>query len=242
MEIIPAIDLLGGGCVRLQQGDYNAVSRYDSSPPREVAQRFLDAGAKRLHVVDLDAAKSGQPTNTAAIAEILAVTRRYDVPVQIGGGLRSRGSVQKILDAGAAYAILGTAAVKDAALRAELVAAHPGQIIVGVDVKDGKVAVSGWTEDSGVSERAFLAELHAAPPAAVIYTDISRDGMQTGNNAAATTAAAAAAPCPLIASGGIGSLAHLEALLASGGIAGVVVGQALYTGKVELADALKLCA
>lgn len=242
MEIIPAIDLLGGACVRLRQGDYNAVSRYDTAPPASVARQFFDAGARRLHVVDLDAAKAGKPVNGEALASILAVAREYHAVVQTGGGLRNRDSVHNALAGGADYAILGTAAVKDADLRRELCSSHPGQIIVGMDVKDGKVAVSGWLEDSGVAEADFLASLHDTPPAAVIYTDISRDGMQSGNNAAATAAAAAAAPCPLIASGGIGSLAHIEALREAGGIAGVIIGQALYTGKVALPDAIALCA
>lgn len=240
MDIIPAIDILDGGCVRLRQGDYNAVSRYDSDPVL-VAQRFLDAGAQRLHVVDLDAAKAGQRVNSDAIAAILQLAAGYGAAVEVGGGLRSREAVEEVLAAGAAYAVLGTAAVKDPDLRGALIADHPGQIIVGLDVRGGNVAVAGWHEDSRLSEAAFLSELHGAPPAAIIYTDISRDGMLTGCNVAATAAAAAAAPCPLIASGGIGRLADIEALQEAGNIAGVVVGQALYTGSIALGEALALC-
>lgn len=227
--------------MRLRQGDYAAVSRYDTDPAA-VARRFFSAGARRLHVVDLDAAKAGHPVNTAAVTAILAVAREYEAAVQVGGGLRDHAALNTLLDAGASYAILGTAAVKNAAFRREAIAAHPQRIIIGVDAKDGKVAVSGWQEEGGVADTAFLAELHDAPPAAVIYTDIARDGMLNGNNTAATAAAAAAAPCPLIASGGIGGLAHVEALKAAGGIAGVVIGKALYTGDLALDDALKLCA
>ncbi|MCH9758169.1 MAG: 1-(5-phosphoribosyl)-5-((5-phosphoribosylamino)methylideneamino)imidazole-4-carboxamide isomerase [Proteobacteria bacterium] len=239
MDIIPAIDLLNGCCVRLRQGDYNAVSSYDDDPAA-VARRFFVAGTRRLHVVDLDAARSGQPVNHAAIREILAVADEYQATVEVGGGLRTAQAVADILAAGAAYAIIGTAAVKDAALRRTLIADYPGQIIVGVDVKAGYVAVAGWCEDGRIGEADFLAELHDTPPAAIIYTDISRDGMLTGNNVAATTAAAAAAPCPLIASGGIGKLDDVRALITAGNIAGVVIGQAIYTGNLDLSEALQL--
>lgn len=241
MHIIPAIDLLGGRCVRLRQGDYNAVSVYDDNPAA-VARRFFDAGARRLHVVDLDAAKAGQPVNSAAIQSILAIARDYQAEVEVGGGLRTMAAVEAILAAGAAYAIIGTAAVKDPDFRDAAIKAYPQQIIIGVDVKDGMVAVSGWREDSAIKEADFLAALHDRPPAAIIYTDIRRDGMLNGSNVAATTAAAAAAPCPLIASGGIGTLADVQALRQCGNIAGVIVGQALYTGGVDLGDALALCA
>ena len=240
MEIIPAIDILNGTCVRLRQGDYNAVSVYDDDPAA-VAERFLRAGARRLHIVDLDAAKAGKPVNTGIIRAVLDTAAGYQATVQVGGGIRSREAVEDVLSAGAGFVILGTIAVMDAPLRNALIRDYPGRIIIGADVKDGTIAIAGWHEDSHIQEADFFADLGEVPPAAVIYTDISRDGMLSGNNISATRAAAAACPCPLIASGGIGGIQDVRQLKQAD-IAGVIIGRALYTGNIELNEALALCA
>lgn len=237
MQLIPAIDLLAGVCVRLTGGDYNAVQVYDKDPAA-VARRFFTAGATRLHVVDLDAAKAGVPVNIVSIEKILSVAAECGGEVEIGGGLRTAAAVRDILAVGAHYAIVGTAAVHDAEFRCCISRAHPGQIIVAVDVRAGSVAVSGWCKDSGIREEAFIAGLRDTPPAALIYTDISRDGKLTGVNAAATAAVAAQAPCPVIASGGVRDLDDLRALATYPNISGVVIGRAIYNGTLSLSEAL----
>ena len=239
MWIIPAIDILGGKCVRLRGGDYNAVSVYEDEPAA-AAERFLRGGARRLHVVDLDAAKVGAPVNTAAVAAVLAVAAANGAEVEVGGGLRDRAAVAAVLEAGASYAILGTAAVRAVALRDSLIADYPGRIIVGADARDNTLAVNGWLEDSRERMDDFLAGLRQQPPAALIHTDICRDGMLVGVNVAAVSAIADAAPCPVIASGGVGGMADLHALAAAGNVAGVIIGQALYTGAIQLEEALAL--
>lgn len=240
MLIIPAVDILDGSCVRLRGGDYDAVIRHDDNPA-DAAKRFFDAGARRLHVVDLDAAKTGEPTNIAAVQDILADAAAYDAQVQIGGGLRTFAAVETILDAGAAFAVLGTAAVRDETLCAALINAYPGKILVGMDSRDGRVAVAGWCEDGGVDENALLSRLAAAPPAAIIRTDIRRDGMLRGIDAGEAADIAARAPCPLIVSGGVASVADIRALAQvddGENILGVIVGQALYGGALSFADAV----
>jgi phosphoribosylformimino-5-aminoimidazole carboxamide ribotide isomerase len=235
MIVIPAIDLLGGCAVRLTQGRREAATVYDRAP-WAVAARFAAAGATRLHVVDLDGAFAGRPENTAAIERILAAAP--GLAVQVGGGVRDRATVDRLLGLGAGAVVLGTAAVRDPALLGAACAAHPGRIIVAVDARDGVVALSGWTEGTGLTAAAVGAAARAAGAAAVLYTDIARDGMRTGPNVAATAALAAAlAPLPVIASGGVGTLADLAALRAAGTFA-VIVGRALYEGAFTLTEAL----
>ena len=241
MLVIPAIDILNGVCVRLRGGDYGEVSRYDDNPAA-VAERFLAAGARRLHIVDLDAAKCGRPSNSSVIRDILSVVSRYGAEAEVGGGLRNEAAVESVFAAGAKYAILGTAAVQNADLRRRLIDCYPGQIIIGVDTRAGKVAVAGWCEDGGISGEDFFNELRDTPPAAVIYTDISKDGMLSGVDASAVSAMATCAPCPLIASGGVRDIDDIRALQAAGNIAGVVVGKALYDNSLPLSEALALSA
>jgi phosphoribosylformimino-5-aminoimidazole carboxamide ribotide isomerase len=240
-EVIPAIDLLEGRCVRLAQGDYERATVY-SDDPAEVARAFAAAGCKRLHVVDLDGAREGTPRNGAAIEAVVKATT--PLPVQLGGGLRTLEAVTRVLDAGVERAILGTAALRDPELVREAAARHPGQIAVGLDARSGRVAVSGWleTSDARVADVARLFE--DAGVAALIYTDIARDGMLTGPDIEGSAALADTLSIPVIASGGVGSLDDVRRAAAcrERGIAGVIVGRALYTGDVSLDRALEIAA
>ncbi len=240
-EVIPAIDLLGGRCVRLSQGDYERATVY-SDDPAEVAAAFAAAGIARLHVVDLDGARDGAPRNGDAVRAIVAAAG--SLPVQLGGGLRDLDAVARVLDLGVERAILGTAALRDPELVRAAAARHPGRVAVGVDARGGRVAVSGWleTSDARVDEVAALFE--DAGVAALIYTDIARDGMLTGPDLDGTAALADAVTIPVIASGGVGSLDDVRGAAAhyTRGVAGVIVGRALYTGDVALADALEVAA
>jgi phosphoribosylformimino-5-aminoimidazole carboxamide ribotide isomerase len=233
--VIPAIDLLGGCAVRLTQGRREDATVYDRAP-WEVAARFAAQGATRLHVVDLDGAFAGRPENTAAVARILAAAP--GLAVQVGGGVRDRATIDRLLGEGARFVVLGTAAVRDAALLGAACAAHPGRIIVALDARDGKVALAGWTEGTALAAAAVGRAARAAGAAAVLCTDIARDGMRTGPNVAATAALAAAlAPLPVIASGGVGALADLVALR-DAGVEAAIVGRALYEGAFTVAEAI----
>jgi len=242
-EVIPAIDLLGGRCVRLAQGDYDRATVYGDDPGATAA-RFCAAGARRLHVVDLDGARSGRAVNRDALAAILGAARAAGVPVQLGGGLRTLAAVEAALAAGVERAILGTAALRDPPLVREAAARFPGRIAVGLDARDGRVAVSGWLETSETSAIDAARLFADAGVAALVYTDIARDGMGSGPDLDGAAALAAAVPIPVIASGGVGSLAHVRAAAerAKDGVAGVIVGRALYTGAVDLAAALEVAA
>jgi phosphoribosylformimino-5-aminoimidazole carboxamide ribotide isomerase len=240
-EVIPAIDLLAGRCVRLAQGDYDRATVY-SEDPAEVASAFAAAGCTRLHVVDLDGARDGEPRNSDVVAAIVAAAPA--LPVQLGGGLRSLDAVARALDAGVERAILGTAALRDPALVRKAALLYPDHIAVGLDARAGRVAVSGWleTSDARVEEVAVLFE--DAGVAALIYTDIARDGMLTGPDLDGTAALAAALSIPVIASGGVGSLDDVRRAAAyrERGVAGLIVGRALYTGDVALDRALEIAA
>jgi phosphoribosylformimino-5-aminoimidazole carboxamide ribotide isomerase len=235
-ELIPAIDLLGGKCVRLTQGRYDAATEYDADPAG-VAARFAAHGIRRLHVVDLDGAKRGEPVNTGAVRGILAAAQ--GVPVQLGGGIRTLASVETWLGLGIERAILGTAALRDPALVREAARRFPGRIGVGIDARAGRVAVAGWLETSETDALTLASRFEDAGVAALIYTDIARDGTGAGPNLAETLALARAVAIPVIASGGVGSLADVRAARASG-VAGLIVGRALYTGAVDLAGALEV--
>ena len=236
MEILPAIDLLDGRCVRLYQGDYQQSQIYHENPV-EVARQWADQGATRLHLVDLDGAKVGQPVNLAAIE---AIIRAVDIPVQVGGGLRDRASVIKLLEIGVGRVILGTIAVEQPELVANLCKEFPQQIVVGIDARNGKVATRGWLETSTVEATDLAQQMEKLGAAAIIYTDIHRDGTLVGPNLDALREIAAPLDIPVIASGGVSALRDLLSLLSLEplGVNGVIVGKALYTGDVDLKEAI----
>jgi phosphoribosylformimino-5-aminoimidazole carboxamide ribotide isomerase len=237
MEIIPAIDLLGGQCVRLYQGDYGRSQVFDENPVA-VAQQWVEQGATRLHLVDLDGAKAGHPVNQNVIAAIAAA---IDVPVQVGGGLRDRQSVAELLGMGVQRVILGTVAVEQPNLVASLCQEFSGQIVVGIDARNGKVATRGWLENSEVEAIALAQQMADLGVSTIIYTDIHRDGTLQGPNQTALRELAEAISIPVIASGGVSSVRDLLSLLAleSLGVVGAIVGRALYTGEVSLKEAIR---
>jgi phosphoribosylformimino-5-aminoimidazole carboxamide ribotide isomerase len=236
MEVIPAIDLLEGRCVRLYQGDYQQSQVFNENP-LEVARDWQKQGATRVHVVDLDGAKQGKLVNLEVIS---AIVKAVSIPVQVGGGLRDRLSLKKLFALGVERAIVGTVAVENPALLAELCQEFPQKIAVGIDARKGKVAIKGWSETS-VVEATQLAQQIPSQAAAIIYTDIHRDGTLVGPNKEALRELANAVTIPIIASGGISSLTDLLSLLSLEplGVKGVIVGKALYTGKVNLTEAIQ---
>ena len=238
MEIIPAIDIRGGRCVRLVQGDYDRETVF-ADDPAEAARRWRDAGAGRLHVVDLDGAREGRPVNAASVERIVAAV---DVPVQLGGGLRELAALRRYLEAGVERAVLGTAAVKDQALLADSLARFPGRIIVGVDAREGIVVTEGWRDTSGITASDLVPQLAGMGVPRVIYTDTLRDGTLTEPNFTALEALLAdsqvrASGLNVIYSGGVSTIDHLRRL-AETGVEGAIVGRALYTGDIDLAEAL----
>lgn len=237
MEVIPAIDLLNGQCVRLYQGDY-AQSQVFNENPVEVARQWASQGATRLHLVDLDGAKAGHPVNQEAIA---AIVRAVEVPVEVGGGLRDRNSVAELLELGVRWVILGTVAVEQPQLVEQLCAEFPNQIMVGIDARNGRVATRGWLETSTVEAIALAQQMGERGVAAIIYTDIHRDGTLQGPNLEALRELAEAIAVPIIASGGVSSTSDLMRLLALEplGVTGAIVGRALYTGEVSLKEAIR---
>jgi phosphoribosylformimino-5-aminoimidazole carboxamide ribotide isomerase len=237
MEVIPAIDVLGGQCVRLYQGDYGQVQTFDQDPVA-VARRWEAEGATRLHVVDLDGAKAGHPVNLQAIASIV---QAVGIPVQVGGGLRDRASVASLLNIGVQRVILGTVAVEQPDLISQLGQEFPEQIVVGIDARNGRVATRGWLETSEVLATELAQRIAASGAAAIIYTDIHRDGTLQGPNLEALRELATAVEIPVIASGGVSSVTDLFSLLALEplGVTGAIVGKALYTGEVVLKEALR---
>lgn len=237
MEVIPAIDLLAGKCVRLYQGDYSRSQVFNENPV-EVARQWAEQGATRLHVVDLDGAKQGKPVNLAAIE---AIVKAIAIPVQVGGGLRERDSVAQLLDLGVQRAILGTVAVEQPELVSELTQEFPQQIVVGIDARNGMVATRGWLETSEVRATELAQRMAQQGAAAIIYTDIHRDGTLCGPNLEALQELAGAIAIPVIASGGVSSLTDLLSLLSleSLGVTGAIVGRAIYTGDVDLQEAVQ---
>lgn len=239
MLVIPAIDLKDGQCVRLRQGRMEDDTVY-SSDPVTMAGKWVDAGAKRLHLVDLNGAFAGKPENGGIIRQISNAFP--NVPIQVGGGIREKDTVQAYLDAGVSYAIIGTKAVQSPEFIAELCTAFPGHIIVGLDAKQGKVATHGWANVTAhnVIDMATLFEQDGVE--AIIYTDINRDGMQTGVNIESTVALAEAINIPVIASGGITNLDDIRSLCAveSAGIVGAITGRAIYEGSLDFSAAQKL--
>lgn len=234
MILYPAIDLKDGQCVRLVRGDMAQATVFNAEPADQ-ARRFAEAGARWLHVVDLNGAFEGRPVNAGAVEAILAAV---DLPVQLGGGIRSLQTVEMWLAAGVSRVVLGTVAVKNPALVRDACRRWPGKVALGIDARGGRVAVEGWAEVSDLDARELALRFEDAGAAAIVYTDIDRDGVLQGPNVAATAALAEAVSTPVIASGGVSSLADLEALAAAPGIAGAIVGRALYDGRVDLARAL----
>jgi len=235
MILLPAIDLKEGQCVRLLRGDMGTATVFGDDPA-EQATAFAAAGCEWLHLVDLDGAFAGQPVNAAAVEAILAAV---DVPCQLGGGIRDMGTIEAWLDRGLARVILGTAAVENPALVREAAEAFPGRVAVGLDARDGRVATHGWAEATDIIATDLARRFEDAGVAAIVYTDIERDGAMQGPNVAATAALARAVSIPVIASGGVSSIADLEALRDCGApVAGAISGRALYDGAIELRAAL----
>ena len=237
MEVIPAIDLLGGNCVRLYQGDYDQSEVFGKDPVA-MAKQWEEQGATRLHLVDLDGAKDGEPVNLPVIAKIVEA---LNIPVQVGGGLRDRSRVSQLLGLGVRSAILGTVAVENPDLVGELCNEFPGQIIVGIDARNGKVATKGWLETSEVEAVELAERMAKLGAAAIIYTDIYRDGTMEGPNLDALRELAQKITIPVIASGGVSSVTDLLSLLSleSIGVTGAIVGRAIYTGEVVLKEAMR---
>ena len=242
MQIIPAIDLKDGHCVRLQQGRMDSATVFSDDPGKAAAQ-WAAQGAKRIHVVDLNGAVAGKPRNEAAVKAIIAAVDS-DVPVQLGGGIRDLETIERYLDDGVSFIIIGTAAVKNPGFLHEACDAFPGHIIVGLDARDGKVATDGWSKLTGHDVVDLAKRFQDYGVEAVIYTDIGRDGMMTGINIDATVRLAQALTVPVIASGGLNNLDDLRRLCAveSEGITGCITGRAIYEGKLDFAEALKVAA
>jgi len=234
MEVIPAIDILEGKCVRLYRGDYDRSVIFNDNPV-DVAKKWAELGATRMHVVDLDGAKEGKTTNYRAIE---AIVKSISIPVQVGGGLRDRQSISQLLDLGVARTIVGTIAVERPELVKEILAEFPGKIAIAIDARDGKVATRGWLETSPIAAVELAQNFPRA--AAIIYTDIHRDGTLSGVNEEVLREMAEAVEIPVIASGGVSGLTDLLSLLALEpiGVTGVIIGKALYTGDVDLSEAI----
>jgi len=229
--VIPAIDLRGGRCVRLHQGRSDRETVF-SDDPVAVALQWKELGAERLHVVDLDGAFAGEPRQTALVAKIVATMA--PIPVEVGGGLRDLRAVEAALETGARWAVVGTRAALDRAFLDEVCRRHAGRIIVAVDAKGQQVAVKGWTEVVEDTVVEIGARARAAGAAALLYTDVSRDGTEAGPNVEDTAALAGEVALPVLASGGVGRLEDLARLAAIDGVVGAVVGRALYTGAIDL--------
>lgn len=237
MILYPAIDLKDGQCVRLLRGDMAQATVFGADPAAQ-ARAFAQAGCRWLHLVDLNGAFEGAPVNGAAVEAILAAVT---VPVQLGGGIRDRAKLERWLERGVSRVILGTAAVRDPGFVRAAAAAWPGRVAVGIDARAGMVAVEGWAETTDMTATDLARRFEDAGVAAIVYTDIERDGAMQGPNVAATAALAHAVAIPVIASGGVSSLADLQALKDSGApLDGAISGRALYEGKLDLAEAVAL--
>lgn len=238
MIVIPAIDLKEGKCVRLEQGEMHRDTVF-SDNPAEQALKWQQAGAELLHLVDLDGAFAGQPKNKAAIESIL---KAITIPAQLGGGIRDIPTIEAYLALGLSRVIIGTAAQRNPQLVIDACRQFPGQIVVGIDAKNGMVAVQGWAEVTGITAVDLARKFEDCGVSAIIYTDISRDGMMAGPNIEATKALAEAISIPVIASGGVSSLKDIEHLMAieTSGVSGAITGKAIYTGAIDLSEAIAL--
>ena len=238
MLIIPAIDLKDGRCVRLKQGDMNTATVF-SDDPVAMAKHWAAQGARRLHIVDLNGAVAGRPKNEKVIREMIAAVGAQ-VPIQVGGGIRDLDTIESYLDAGVTYIVIGTAAVKNPGFLSDACYAFPGHIIAGLDAKDGKVAVEGWSKLTGHDVVDLAKKYEEYGIEALVYTDIGRDGMMSGVNIDATLRLAQATKTPIIASGGLNSVEDIQAVcarLVPEGVIGAIAGRALYEGKLELKSA-----
>lgn len=235
MHIYPAIDLLNGRCVRLQQGDYSRETVF-SDDPAQVARKWAELGADRIHVVDLDGAKAGKPVNGAVVRKIVEAA---GVPVQLGGGIRSDADLAAVFEWGVRWAVLGTRALQAPDWVRATATRYPERIVLGVDAKNGLVATEGWLQVSKVAAVDLARQVSDAPLAAVVYTDIAKDGMMSGPNFEALVEMRDAMPLPVIASGGVCTLEHVRRLIEER-IPGCIIGRALYEGTIDLAAALSL--
>lgn len=239
MLVIPAIDLKDGQCVRLKQGRMDDATSYGDDPVA-MAARWVEAGARRLHLVDLNGAFEGKPVNGDAVT---AIARAYpDLPIQIGGGIRSAETIEHYLSAGVSYVIIGTKAVKEPSFVGEMCRAFPGHVIVGLDAKDGYVATDGWAEVSTIKATELAKRFANDGVSSIVYTDIARDGMMQGVNVEATAQLAREGGLPVIASGGVTNLDDIKALcaVADSGILGAITGRAIYEGSLNVAEAQQL--
>lgn len=234
MEVWPAIDLRGGQCVRLQQGDYRRETVFGDDPV-EVAQRWVSLGAKRLHLVDLDGARDGRPANLPSVA---AIVSSAGVPCQLGGGIRNEQTITELLELGVQRVIIGTLAMEEPDWFRQMCRTYPQRLVLGIDARDGRVATRGWLQTSSVSAVELARMFASEPLAAIVYTDISRDGMLSGPNVAAISEMCAAVSLPVIASGGVSSREDIFQLAAIPA-AGCIIGRALYEGRLSLAEAME---
>jgi len=237
--LIPAIDIKNGECVRLRQGDMSDVTVFDKDPAA-VAARWIEAGADRIHVVDLDGAKAGHPVNTRQIREVIAACE--GVPVQVGGGLRDEEAIETCLEMGAEFVIIGTRAITEPHFVSDVGVEFAGHVIVGLDARDGKLAIDGWSKMSNHDVADLAQQFERDGVVAIIHTDIARDGMMQGLNIEPTRALAREITIPVIASGGVTSLEDIQALrnAEEDGVAGAVIGRALYEGSIDFGEAVKL--
>jgi phosphoribosylformimino-5-aminoimidazole carboxamide ribotide isomerase len=235
MRILPAIDLRGGRCVRLRQGDYARETVFGDDPVA-MARRWVSEGGQTLHLVDLDGAKAGKPVNVDVIRDIV---RAVDVPCQVGGGLRTEQDIVTMLELGVARVVLGTRALQDPAWVRQMAQTYPNRIVLGLDARDGKLATHGWLETSEMSLLDMAREVSNWPLYAIVYTDIARDGMLNGPDLDGLSALAAATPLKVIASGGVTSLQNVRDLM-SRNIYGCIIGRALYEGQIELQSVMEI--
>ncbi len=238
MIIIPAVDLKEGKCVRLRQGRMDSSTVFNEDPAAQ-ARSWENSGASRIHVVDLDGSVGGAPINLKQIEQIVNAVR---VPVQVGGGIRNIETIRMYLDAGISTVILGTIAAREPDTVLEFLRQYPGRIAIGIDAKSGLVAVQGWTESANISAIQLAARLSAGAPAAFIYTDIDRDGMMRGPNIESTREFAMSTKIPVVLSGGVSSISDVELILPleKDGVMGIIIGRALYEGKIDLKEAVRL--
>ena len=236
MLILPAIDLRDGRCVRLRQGDYSRETVFDEDPVA-VARRFETGGAVWLHMVDLDGAREGEPKNLDKVA---AVVEAVGMNVELGGGIRTSGAVEKVLGLGIARVIVGTRAVREPAWLAEVATRFPGRVALGLDARSGHVAVEGWQGETGRTAADVLVQAEGLPLAAIIYTDIAKDGMMLGPNVEATAQLAKVSPFLVIASGGVTTVEDVRQLKDAATIDGAIIGRALYEGTIDLAEAIAI--
>jgi len=236
MELLPAIDLMDGQVVRLAEGKRDAVTVYESEPIRMVT-RFANAGAQWIHVVDLDGAFAGAPKQTSLIESLIIAAHEHGLKIQVGGGVRARADIERLLELGVDRVVVGTLAAREPALVAEICSEHPGRLTVAIDARDGMVAVAGWTKTTNLSADDLAKRAATWGAGALLFTDVSRDGLQVGANADATAALQSLVEIPVIASGGVGTLEHLRELR-NLDIRAAVLGRALYEGNFTLQEAL----